>query len=149
MILFLDFDGVCHPNYIDAKAFSCNEQLWKILRARPDVLVVFSTSWRETHRPDELLNFATQGGGEDLAHRFVGQTPRIRACSDYEPCGLECKQWLDSNGHAATPWLALDDIRHQFHGGHPNLYVVDGSTGLTDADVEKIIARLKTKAKPV
>jgi hypothetical protein len=145
MILFLDFDGVLHANYIDAQAFSCAEQLWKILRACPDALVVFSTSWRESYKPEELLDFATSGGGEDLASRFIGQTPRIRACSDYEPRGLECKSWLDANGHSETAWLALDDVRHQFHGGHPNLYVVDGSTGLTDADVAAIIQRIQSK----
>lgn len=142
MILFLDFDGVTHPNFIGTQLFSCTGQLWKILRACPDVLVVFSTSWRESHRPEELLDFATYGGGEDLAHRFVGQTSRIHAASDYEPRGLECQRWLEENGHSETPWLALDDVRLQFHGGHPNLYVVDGSTGLTDKDVLEIIRRL-------
>ena len=147
MILFLDFDGVLHPNFIGTQLFSCTNQLWKILRARPYVLVVFSTSWRESYRPEELLDFATFGGGEDLAHRFVGQTPRIRAHSDYEPRGLECQRWLDENGHSETAWLALDDIRHNFHGGHPNLYVVDGRIGLTDTDVSAIIERLNQQQK--
>src|ERR1017187_8660401 len=135
MILFLDFDGVTHPNIIGTQLFCCTGQIWKILRACPEVHVVFSTSWRESHRPEELLDFATFGGGEDLSHRFIGQTPRIHSHSDYDLRGLECQRWLEENGHSDTPWLALDDMPEIFPSGCPTLYRVYGSTGLTDADV--------------
>jgi hypothetical protein len=116
--------------------------LWQILRACPDVQVVFSTSWREVHRPEELLDFATYGGGEDLVHRFIGQTPRLHACSDYDPRLLECLRWLESNGHADSSWLALDDVPQNYNH-HTNLYLVDRTTGLTDADVAAIIQRIQ------
>lgn len=144
MILFLDFDGVLHPKYIGTEYFCRTELLWQILRACPNVSVVFSTSWRETHKPEELLNFATYGGGEDLAHRFVGQTPRIRAHSDCDPRGLECHRWLEANGHSGTAWIALDDDPELFHRMfRQNLYVVDAYTGLTEADIAAIILRIR------
>lgn len=142
MILFLDFDGVTHPEFIGAQVFCRTPLLWQILRACPDVQVVFSTSWREVHRPEELLDFATYGGGEDLVHRFIGQTPRLHACSDYDPRLLECLRWLESNGHADSSWLALDDVPQNFNN-HTNLYLVDRTTGLTDADVAAIIQRIQ------
>lgn len=148
MILMLDFDGVTHPECADSDQLFCRTPLlWQIMRACPAVQVVFSTSWREIHRPDELLDFVTYGGGEDLAHRFVGQTPIIAK----EPGALnhghvykrenECLEWLRINGGINQPWLALDDIDHGFRG--PNLHLVDHLTGLTDADVAAIIERLK------
>lgn len=150
MILFLDFDGVTHPKLMGAEVFCRTPLLWKILRACPDVQVVFSTSWREVHRPEELLDFATYGGGEDLAHRFVGQTPRIHAPSDCDPRGLECHRWLEANGHSGTVWLALDDDSELFHRMfRPNLYLVNGDTGLTEEDVAAIIQRIQPRVSEV
>lgn len=144
IILFLDFDGVLHPQHIGVQYFCRTEFLWQILRACPEVRVVFSTSWRESHRPEELLDFATSGGGEDLAHRFIGQTPRIHAHSDFDPRGLECHRWLEANCYSGQAWLALDDVPELFHRMfHQNLYLVDGYTGLTETDVAAIIRRLR------
>lgn len=145
----LDFDGVTHPECADAGQLFCRTPLlWQIMRTCPAVQVVFSTSWREVHRPDELLDFATYGGGEDLAHRFVGQTPIIVK----EPGAVihghvykredECLEWLRINGCTNQPWLALDDIDYWFRG--PNLHLVDHLTGLTDADVSAIIKRIQS-----
>ena len=75
MILFLDFDGVLHPHLRHEPDFCRLPLLWGILRAAPEAKVVFSTSWREVYRPDEMVEFVTYGGGEDLAHRIIGQTP--------------------------------------------------------------------------
>lgn len=142
MILFLDFDGVLSSHLRHEPDFCRLPLLWEILRAAPEAKVVFSTSWREVHRPEELLDFSTYGGGEDLAHRFVGQTPRIKVKSDHDPRDLEIQRWLDTNKHTGH-WLALDDMPELFHGGHPNLYLVNGDTGLTEADVAAIIQRIQ------
>lgn len=76
VILFLDFDGVLHPE-TGKMPFENTHLLWQILRKAPDVRVVFSTSWRESYSFDELVNFATFGGGESLSHLFVGVTPVV------------------------------------------------------------------------
>jgi len=77
-----------------------------------------------------------------LAHRFVGHTPRIKVKADHDARDLEIQSWLDTNNHTG-PWLALDDMPELFHGGHPNLYLVNGDTGLTEVDVAAIIQRIK------
>ena len=141
-ILFLDFDGVLHPKSTDQETVFCRVKLlWKILRACPDVEVVFSTSWREIHKFDELLDFVTYGGGEDLAQRFVGVNPSIvRNAGQIHQREDECLTWLVSNNQSQRPWLALDDTDCWFVG--PNLYLVNYETGLTDADVLAIVGRI-------
>lgn len=141
MIIFLDFDGVLHPEVNDAEPFCRVALLWNILRTCPDVQVVFSTSWREIHRPEELLDFVTYGGGENLAHRFIGSTPSLDAEDPFNRRDIEIQRWLDANSYSG-PWLAIDDMPQLFNGGHPNLYVVDGNYGLTDLDVLAILKRL-------
>lgn len=146
-ILFLDFDGVLHPKNTDRETVFCRvELLWKILRACPNLEVVFSTSWRELHKFDELLDFVTCGGGEDLAQRFIGVNPSIVLESGANLAGQiyqredECISWLVTNNQSQRPWLALDDTDCWFVGS--NLYLVNSETGLTDADVLAIVGRI-------
>lgn len=142
MILFLDFDGVLHPAVRGKVPFCHTPLLWQILRACPEVKVVFSTSWRDAFDSVAMLDFVTCGGGEDLELRFIGATPNLE---DEGLCGrrdLEIQRWLNTNNHAG-PWLAIDDMVELFSIGHPNLYVCDGNRGLTDADVVTIIEKIK------
>ncbi len=147
MILFLDFDGVLHPEH-GGELFSCLPQLWAILRAIPAAEVVFSTSWREIYRPDEMLDFVTHGGGENLVHRFVGCTPSIvreqgtNVVDRVYKREDECRLWMAGNDHHCRPWLALDDYEPIFSPDCPTLYLVDQVTGLTDDDVVAIVERL-------
>jgi hypothetical protein len=150
MILFLDFDGVLHPLQRSEPDFCRLPLLWEILRACPDMDVVFSTSWRETYHPEKMIKLVTYGGGEDLAHRFIGSNPRTpRARSTYiagaQPTRhVECERWLDENGQQHRAWLAIDDMPEIFPPNSPTLYLVDGNTGLTDADVLAIIERMNS-----
>jgi len=141
MILFLDFDGVLHPELPGRPDdFSSRPHLWEILRACPGVEVVFATAWRELHSFDELVVFATQGGGEDLAHRFIGATPVMQDVQYRREA--ECRQWLADSGQQGRPWLALEDFDSYFSPACPTLYMVDYRTGLTEPDVAMLIARL-------
>ncbi|MDP2785032.1 MAG: HAD domain-containing protein [Sulfurimicrobium sp.] len=151
MIIFLDFDGVLHPircvGGIDEPLFSRAPALWRIMRACPHVQVVFSTTWRVSYPLCELVKFTTQGGGEDLAHRFVGTTPDLENEGRYGRRDLEIRSWLDDHSHAGS-WLALDDMPDLFAGeegearDYGNLHLVDHRTGLTDVDVLEIVERL-------
>lgn len=145
MILFLDFDGVLHPHlhpHLRHEPDFCrNALLWKILRACSEVQMVFSTSWRGIYSHTELVRFVTNGGGEDLARKFIGSTPRLEREGVYGRRDLEIQRWLDANEHVG-PWLAIDDIPALFNGNDLNLYIVDGRNGLTDADVSAIIGRI-------
>lgn len=145
MILFLDFDGVLHPEINEAELFCRLPLFWGLLRQCPEVEVVFSTSWRELYPPEELLAFVTTGGGEDLAHRFIGGTPMVRKPpfeDNYRLREIECLAWLHGNGLQHRPWLAIDDVHAWFAYDSPHVHIVDYRVGLTEGDVEKIVRRL-------
>lgn len=125
--------------------------LWKILRAVPEVEVVFATSWRNSHTLEKLVAIVTQGDGEDLAHRFVGMNPVIDKASRGEgDLGLrrdECLQWLENN-RSRFPiwkkdisWLAIDDIAYWYGLPCFNLHMTHFKTGLTETDVAAIIRK--------
>jgi DNA-binding transcriptional LysR family regulator len=144
-IIFLDFDGVLHPEIGDAEPFCCRSLFWAFLRQRPQIDVVFSTSWREFHVQEELVQFVTQGGGEDLVSRFIGSTPLVRklaAEDDYRKRERECLAWLEGNGLGGRPWLALDDVDYWFSSSSPNLHLVDYRTGITPADIAALLDRV-------
>lgn len=144
MILFLDFDGVLHPLHVEAdQLFCCSPHLWTVLRRHPEAKVVFSTSWRGKHPLDDLINFATFGGGEDLAGRFIGITPTLDCDDDYQHRRRECEAWLADNGREGWPWLALDDMQLLLgFGKSDNVYIVDYRHGLREHDVEAVAARI-------
>lgn len=150
MILFLDFDGVLHPLQLHEPDFCRLPLLWEILRACPDVEVVFSTSWRAIYRFDEMVGFVTRGGGEDLAHRIIGVNRAPCPIQGGRPCRrhYDCIKWLEDNGHEDRSWLALDDIASSFVPSPPaaiqRLYLVDGTRGLTNEDVLAIIGRIQS-----
>lgn len=147
MILFLDFDGVLHPDFARNHAcFSANPLLWQLLDACPNVDVVFSTSWRGIHPVAELIQFATQGGGERHARRFLGTTPSLvteRSANIVQRYlrEEEIACWLHGNGRDREPWLALDDFKEYFSPACPNLFAVDHITGLTAAHMPDLLAR--------
>lgn len=57
MMLFLNFDGVMHPEQIAATDFCRAPILWEILRESEHVNVVISSSWREIYPPFEVQPF--------------------------------------------------------------------------------------------
>ena len=140
MLLFLDFDGVLHPNSgRDEGVFCYASRLWQILRACPEVKVVFTTSWREYFSFEDMIAFVTHGGGENLATRFIGKTPVHKDVGDLPRRDIEIQSWLEENEYSCS-WLAIDDMPKMFNG-HPNLYIVAGHQGLTDTDVMLIIRK--------
>lgn len=151
LILFLDFDGVLHPAERAETLFCCKQHLWTILRSCPQVDVVFSTSWRETHSFKNLVELVTTYGGEDLACRFVGATsmlekPDIRSGQKYRSRELECEAWLAGNSLTNRPWLAVDDVPGWFSYGSKNVYITDYRQGLTEQGIAQIIGKCVSKA---
>lgn len=152
MILFLDFDGVLHPDpTTEEQTFRSRDLLWKILRECPHAEVVFSTSWRNNRSMECLTELVTAGGGEDLIYRFIGMNPLVPPADpreDYRRREIECLAWLQENGHRwlsnqPPHWLALDDMAYWFKFPCSNLYCVNHITGLTSDDVPKIIEQLR------
>lgn len=143
MIMFLDFDGVLHPNPNEGHAFSCVENLWTILRRHEEIQVVFSTGWRFEHYLDELRELVSAGGGEDLAERFIDATPPLRHRDEAGSREKDCRAWLEAQTHDG-PWLALDDMPSLFQPDSANLYAVNPKRGLMHYDVERIGSRIRS-----
>lgn len=148
MILFLDFDGVLHPDTIerDDELFCCCSHLWSVLEAVPTVEVVFTTNWRHKHRFEDLVRLVTAGGGKHLASRFVGTTPdvlRNAARDTYRIREVECLAWLCGNGRSSRGWIAVDDVASGFSFPQPQLVLIDPATGLTVNDVGRVVNRLR------
>lgn len=148
MILFLDFDGVLHPETIERgdELFCCCSHLWSVLEALPSVEVVFATTWRNKYRFEELVALVTAGGGEHLASRFVGATPDVlrNASGDtYRNREVECLAWLCGNGQSSREWIAVDDVASGFSFPQPRLVLIDPAMGLTANDVDRVLARLR------
>lgn len=154
MILFLDFDGVLHPERPAAPGehlFCRLPLLENWLRGRPGVDLVISSSWREAHPLDELVGYFT----DDLQGRVLGATPAITsdewAQYDGEPPPLrfrremEIRRWRHQSAKPWRPWAALDDQPWLFAPFCEFFLVTcDGSTGLTPRnleDVDAILAR--------
>lgn len=141
-ILFLDFDGVLHPFPLglEANHFSQIKYLWKLLESHPALLVVITSTWRENHTFSELLNIVNSHGGEKYVDRFIGITPILEDPNNYV-AGVrqdEIEQWLKNNIVGEVPYIILDDIEEYFHSHCKNLYLVDGSTGLTLDEITNI-----------
>ena len=158
MIVFLDFDGVLHPDRSNMAPKFCRMPLLEAwLRERPVVEVVISSSWREVHPFEELVSFFS----EDLQTRVVGCTPRLQRSSDggrfvgwaqtSEPFGLpvfarelECRRWMHSSWEPCRNWAALDDMPELFEPTCAELVVCDPALGLTQAQLVEVDRRLRT-----
>ena len=142
-ILFLDFDGVTHPQVCeDASLFQSLPLIEAVLRFHPDVLVVLSTSWREIHAMEELR----ERFSGDIASRVVGGTPVINfyqrvwypvPLSEW-PRQREIETWLHQNRTLTHPWIAIDDRPWWFESECPNLLVTDQTTGFTESDADSL-----------
>ena len=72
MVLFLDFDGVVHPDGAEIdRFFGCAPLIETVLLEFESVQVIISSSWREVHPLKEIREFFAP----DIAARIVGATP--------------------------------------------------------------------------
>lgn len=112
MILFLDFDGVLHPEPADQE-FCYLPQFENVMRDFPLVEIVISSMWRYQFSLDELrAKFSP-----DIAVRIIGTTPQTERIADkYIPARREGEilDWLAAVGRTDEPWIALDDATWQF-----------------------------------
>lgn len=148
MIVFLDFDGVLHPVSAEVdRLFCCAKHFWAILDRHPNANVVFSTSWRQQYPISDLVNFATHGGGENFASRFIGTTPTLKCNDNYQHRRRECQAWLAENSWGG-PWIAFDDMALLWgFEQSANVYIVDHRHGLREHDVVAASARIQRLAR--
>ena len=113
MILFLDFDGVLHPDPPQPdQRFRSLPRLVSVLRDHPHVEIVISSLWREQLSLEQLRELFP----DDIAARIIGTTPITPKVDGYAPARREGEilDWLESEGRAAEPWIANDDHGVQF-----------------------------------
>lgn len=144
LVLFLDFDGVLHPEFCsESKHFVCEPYLISALDGM-DIEIVVSSTWRTLRPLDEIRTLLSAA----VATRIVGTTTRYPQLPDV-PSRLalyereaECVAWLTVNRPAWTRWLAVDDRPWLFRPFCANLFPVDGKQGLTKGSSSLLRARL-------
>lgn len=149
-ILFLDFDGVTHPEPCSAQgAFCCLPQIEEVLFDFPAVEIVISSSWRELHSLDELKSLFSTA----LAPRVIDVTPDLwRPTLSWLPGPLpeferewEIEAWMKAQRPWGARWLAIDDRRYWFRPGCPNLLLTDSKSGFRIDDQETLRLMLQER----
>lgn len=153
MILFLDFDGVLHPDPCQdaARLFEHAPRLADVLDDFPEVSIVLSTSWRASRTIDELVASLPAR----LGPRVIGATPHFNAFSAPRrlmpyPRQAECEKWLADNRAGERDWLALDDRAHWFEPYFEALIECDSTRGF-DQFVERRLrsALIRARRQPL
>jgi hypothetical protein len=138
-VLFLDFDGVTHPEPCNPKYFFSQLPLIEeVLREYPCVDVVISSSWRGTYSLQKLQSYFSP----DIAPRIVGMTPSNKKPSNHWLPGhlaspereSECNDWMRQNRPWGTPFVAVDDRAHWFRPDCSELLLTRSDSGFTLAD---------------
>jgi len=146
-ILFLDIDGVLHPEHChESKHFCCLPVLEAALRNVPDCDVVITSTWR-LQEPVQALQ---RRFSSDIAARILGATPNYSDLKNVPNTLVayqreaECHAWLWANQAQHRPWLALDDRSWLFRPFCKSLLLTNGRTGLVLADGPGISMRLRS-----
>lgn len=122
--LYLDFDGVLHPNFCDKKQLFCHlPKLTKVLEGC-DVNIVISSSWRFQESPDWLIELFPPAI-QDSVIGFTGDAHIGRHA-----------RWHEIMAHVSTnrvvDWRALDDAVNEFPADCSQLIACNGNVGITD-----------------
>ncbi len=146
MILFLDFDGVMHPNNGPGALFTWVPRLAMWLDAWPQVDVVISSSWRVHHRQREMVGML----GPVIGGRVVGCTPwasQERDDNVYPTAKLnvltherqvQVEAWMASSWNPERDWVALDDMPYLFEADCGRLVVCAGQQGLSSENLQEL-----------
>jgi len=135
-LLFLDFDGVLHPNGASCQSlFSRTSALTEVLDEHPELDVVISSSWRFHHAWEDLLALLP----EALADRVSactgaadpGKYQRYREVTSFA-------RRHSGNGARFRPWRAIDDAQWEFPPGCSELIACDGALGVQVEQMEAL-----------
>ena len=142
-VLFLDFDGVTHPEPgLKDDEFCFLPLIEDVLREHREVDIVISSSWRTEFNLNELRGFFS----DDIAPRVVGVTPSnkqpthdwLPASSGCHERESECESWMRKNRPWSTPWIALDDRAHWFRPECSDLLLTSSRVGFQQSDQETL-----------
>lgn len=155
-VLFLDFDGVLHPEYegraVPPEVAFCHLARFEALMADyPLVRIVISSTWRAQFDIDNLRGrFA-----REVASRIIGITP-IRRVSDgklqsVQLDGLggresEIVDWLNRHGYMNSHWIALDDAIGDFRRYPDHVVACKNYVGFDDDAANRLRQELDSAA---
>lgn len=149
--LFLDFDGVLHPQYDGGPTpkevcFCHLPRFEAVMRQHPGVLIVISSTWRQQFGLAQLRGYF----GADIAQRIVGVTPKYPAEG---PPRLhvrewEILQWLQTHQASHRPWLALDDSQGDFRDCRHRVVFCHPWEGLTEHRAAQLHKALQSSDMP-
>ncbi len=155
MILFLDIDGVLHPDPAPTRHYFCRLPLLEeILMDFDKVQIVISSVWRlDWAEESEQIKGMREHFSLALKNRIVGATPdHRRTPSSCAPAGLadylrewECMDWLRTYRPAGTPYLMLDDRPWLFRPNNPHLMIVDCDDGFLPGNEAELRSRLASR----
>ena len=147
--LFLDFDGVLNNDrflrYQKNHVQSAEHRLFdptniaalvRLVDALAIETVVVTSTWRKERSLDELGAILAREGFHRPA---VGLSATVVLGKSFEARGDEIAAWLDD--HAPGAYLVLDDFDLGNRFGNA-FHKIEAATGLTNAKVDELIARL-------
>lgn len=156
-IVFLDFDGVTHPDPCEVDQLFIKLPLIEaVLRQFKACHIVISSSWRVVHPLDEMREYFAA----DMRSRVIGVTPEHRAARGTKTLDLvpsyarqwECEAWLHDQQmlrqpvrSSGMPWIAIDDREYWFCPDCMNLLPTDCQTGFTPDDGVRLEAMLRER----
>lgn len=140
MILFLDFDGVLHPEYEREpippdRAFCHLPRFETIMRDFPSVEIVISSMWRHQFSLENLRSRFSP----DIGNRITGTTLLRSVRTSREE---EIVEWLAAQNRTGERWVALDDATWQFNHHRDRLVECTWYLGLDDEVETKLRAAL-------
>lgn len=143
MIIFLDIDGVLHPEPC-ARPELLRElpRLETVLRDFPEAQVVVSSTWRDTRTLGELQSLFSP----DVAAQVIGVTPAWRDLDQvvysYQR-QAEVEAWLRANRSPWDRFVVLDDRAWLFSPFYAPLLLCDPATGLDNLVEHRLRDRLE------
>ena len=139
--LFLDFDGVLHPQGATTDRLFEKANLLQICLQRiENIEVVISSSWAEVHPLEEMRDFFEEQ--QDLQRLLVGCTlqkgdPEV----DFGTMPLreaQCRNWLIANRREPHFWVALEDDPLNF-AAQEHVAFTDSRVGLSEQDAQRLV----------
>jgi hypothetical protein len=154
-ILFLDFDGVTHPDPCEVDQLFVNLPLIEeVLRQFKACKIVISSSWRVVHPLDEMREYFAA----DMQSRVIGVTPHasqgketldlVPSCERQWECEAWLRNeqvWLPQNRRLGAPWIAIDDRDDWFCPKCTNLLATNSRTAFTPNDGIRLEAMLRKR----
>lgn len=146
-ILFLDFDGVLHPEHCHESKHFCHLPILEdALRRVPECKVVIASTWRLGRAYEALLdrfspNVAAMIKGVTPRYNDLAKVPNTLVGYERE---AECHAWLWTNNEQHSKWVAVDDRPWLYRPFCKSLFLVNGRTGLTQVTGSQLADRLQS-----